>query len=62
MTGLVVSIQDVAIRGSFPDMVVGEGVLRVGGGRREVRGREGVTVAMTVMVALRVGAHRQSIA
>ena len=66
-TGLVVSIQDVAIRGGLSDIVArcaGEGVLRVGGGRRKVRGREGVAVAvaMTMMVALRVGAQREGIA
>ena len=62
-TGLVVSVQDVAIRSSLPDIVGGEGgVLCVGGGRRKVRCREGVAVAVTVMVALRVGAQREGIA
>lgn len=38
-TCLVVSVQDVAIRGGLPDIVTrraGEGVLCVGGGRRKV--------------------------
>jgi len=68
-TGLVVSVQNVAIRSGLPDIVTwraGEGALCFGGGRRKVGGREGVAVAVavavTMMVALRVGAQREGIA
>ena len=62
-TRLIVCVEQVAIRGSLPDMAairIGEGVLCIGRSRRKMRGGEGV--AVTMMVSCWVAAQRQRIA
>jgi hypothetical protein len=62
-TCFIVCVEQVAVRGSLPDVAairVGEGVLCVGRSRRKMGGGEGVPV--TMMVSCRVAAQRQRIA
>ena len=62
-TRFIVCVEQVAVRGSLPNVAaicVGEGVLCVGRSRRKMGGGEGV--AVTMMVSCRVAAQRQRIA